>query len=345
MDISGIYFIYGLCVMFDFMMVWFFMRKNNGLLSRLVAVLMAIIGLQCLKDLFFIQPGKELSDFEWYVMSATDMVVIPLYAFILIELCRPASLSVRTMVCHELSFVVPVVLLIVTHEHIFYYAVVAWAVIYGSVYAAWTVNAIPKYHALLKQCFSYDENINLNWLKVILGSFLILLALWIVNCLVANIYIEATYLLGSLVLWMSICYFIYKHESVIEELSERGAYEISEASNPPRLTEIGARITALFRNEKIYLNPNLKLSDIARAIGTNRTYVSAFFNKEAGCSFYDYVNRLRIDYACNLLVGSKENLSQIAEKSGFNSAQSLIRVFSTIKGMSPTEYRGGGTSC
>ncbi len=97
--------------------------------------------------------------------------------------------------------------------------------------------------------------------------------------------------------------------------------------------------------EKIYLNPNLKLSDIAKATGTNRTYVSTFFNKEAGCTFYDYVNRLRIGAACDLLVNSKENLSQIAEKSGFNSAHSFIRVFSKIKGVSPTEYRravGGG---
>ncbi len=162
--------------------------------------------------------------------------------------------------------------------------------------------------------------------------------------MIVNIYIETVYMSGSLIIWMFICYFIYKHESVIEELSKRGANEIPEDSNSGEadMSEIGMRITALFCNEKIYLNPNLKLSDIAKAIGTNRTYVSTFFNKEAGCTFYDYVNRLRIDAACDLLVNSKENLSQIAEKSGFNSAHSFIRVFSKITGVSPTEYRRGG---
>lgn len=105
------------------------------------------------------------------------------------------------------------------------------------------------------------------------------------------------------------------------------------------MSEIGKRISTLFDNDRIFLNPNLKVSDIATEIGTNRTYVSAFFNKEAGCTFYDYVNKYRIDYACNLLLNSEENIVQIAEKSGFNCSQSFIRVFSKIKGTSPTKYR------
>ena len=46
----AIYFIYGLCVMFYFMMAWLFYRKDKELLSRLVTVLMLVIGMQCLKE-------------------------------------------------------------------------------------------------------------------------------------------------------------------------------------------------------------------------------------------------------------------------------------------------------
>lgn len=56
----AIYFIYGLCVMFYFMMSWLFYRKDKEMLSRLVTVLMFVVGLQCLKDLFFIKPITEL---------------------------------------------------------------------------------------------------------------------------------------------------------------------------------------------------------------------------------------------------------------------------------------------
>ncbi len=238
--------------MFDFMMTWVFIRKNNELLSKLVAVLMAVIGLQCLKDLFLISADSVMDNFDWHIMTATDMVSVPLYAFILVELCRPASLTLRSIVWQELSFVAPIALFVVTRNYIFYYAAVAWAGVYGFGYAVWAIFTIPKYHARLKQCFSYDENINLNWLKIILGSFSIILSLWIIDCLIVNIYIETVYMLGSLIIWMFICYCIYKHESVIEELSKMGACEIPDDSNSGEtdMSEIGVRITALFCNGK-----------------------------------------------------------------------------------------------
>lgn len=328
--------------MFDFMMAWIFIRKNKELLSKLVALLMLVLGTQCLKDLFFLSPYSDIDNFSWHIMSATDMIAVPLYAFILVELCRPTTLTFRSMIVQELTFVVPVTLFIAIQNYVFYYITVVWAAIYGFGYAAWTIITIPKYHALLKQRFSYDENINLNWLKVILSSFAIILSLWIIDCLIVNIDIEAIYMFGSLIIWMFICYFIYRHESVIEELSESGApVELRDAPNTAEadMSEIGRRIMVLFHDDKIFLNPNLKLSDIATALGTNRTYVSTFFNKEAGCTFYDYVNRLRVDFACALLINSKESLNIIAEKSGFNSPQSFIRVFNKIKGVSPTKYR------
>lgn len=87
----AIYFIYGLCVMFYFMMSWLFYRKDKKLLSRLVAVMMFVIGLQCLKDLFFIKPFTEIDELDWMVITAADMIVVPLYAFVLIELCSHAQ--------------------------------------------------------------------------------------------------------------------------------------------------------------------------------------------------------------------------------------------------------------
>ena len=66
----AIYFIYGLCVMFYFMMSWLFYRKDKEMLSRLVTVLMFVIGLQCLKDLFFIKPITELDEIDWMVVTA-----------------------------------------------------------------------------------------------------------------------------------------------------------------------------------------------------------------------------------------------------------------------------------
>ena len=100
-----IYFIYGLCVMFYFMMSWLFFHKDKELLSRLVAVLMLVIGVQCLKNLYFIKPINDPNEIRWMMTIASDVVAIPLYAFILIELCSPTSLTRRTIIVHELVFI------------------------------------------------------------------------------------------------------------------------------------------------------------------------------------------------------------------------------------------------
>ena len=66
---------------------------------------------------------------------------------------------------------------------------------------------------------------------------------------------------------------------------------------------------------------------MALAAGTNRTYLSRYFNRQNGQTFYDYVNSYRIQYAENLLKSTNFPLPEIAIKSGFNSISTFRRVF------------------
>lgn len=328
--------------MFYSMMTWLFLRKDRERLSRLVAMLMAVIGLESVKDLFFLNASVLTQPFIWSVMTAVDMVAVPMYAFVLIELCRPGWLTLKTMIIHEIPFVILPLLLITTRHEIFYDIEVGWAAVYGFGYAIWTLTMIPRYHGHLKERFSYDENINLNWLRIILFSFFVILGLWIVDCLVISVATESVYMLMTLVIWMFICYFIYRHESVIGELSDETALAVPDTFPEDGMSELNRRIQRLFTEERIFLNPRLKLSDVATLVGTNRTYISNFFNKENGATFYEYINRLRIEYACTLLRDTSDKLETVAEKSGFNSISTFRRAFLQFCGCTPAEYRGGG---
>lgn len=330
--------------MFYSMMSWFFFHKNRETLSRLVAVLMIVLAIQCVKDLFFISPEDETESNEWMIMTLTDMIAVPLYAFLLIELCRPGSLGWRMIVIHEFPFVLFPVLFIITRARIFYYADVVWAAIYGFGSAVWAVITIPKYHQLLKQRFSYEDNINLNWLRYILLSFFVVLSLWIIDCLVIDFDIEAVYMMGSIIIWMFICYFIYRHESVINELAEPIIADESAAPVDVNFTGLKECILNLFEIERIYLNPQLRLSDVAAMANSNRTYVSRFFNDNKGKTFFEFVNEYRVRYAMTLLKTSDEKLDIIAEKSGFSSRQSFHRVFSKIAGSTPEQYRSSANA-
>lgn len=339
MTVSGIYFIYGLSVMFYFIMTWFFLRKNKALLSRLMALLMFVLGVQCVKDLFFISPEYGSDMFIWSVMTATDMVAVPLYGFVLAELCEPGTLTIRKMILQLIPFALLPVLFIFTHLYIFFYIEVAWAAIYGGSYAVWATFTIPKYHKLLKQRFSYTENINLNWLRIILLSFFVILVLWIIDCLVLDLDIEAMYMLGSLMILMWLCYFIYKHESVIDELSEPSDNTEAVTIDLTPGDELQQRIKQLFEDERIYLNPQLKLSDVAALTNSNRTYISRCFNEHHGKTFFEFVNEYRVNYAKELLRSTSERMEIVAEQSGFSSRQSFHRVFLKIAGCPPEQYR------
>lgn len=202
---------------------------------------------------------------------------------------------------------------------------------------------IPRYHKFLKQRFSYDDNINLNWLRTIMISFFAILSLWIVDCVVIDFDIEVVYMAGALVIWMFLCYFIYRHGSVIDELSEPVAPECQCVACDVASDALTERIRILFEVERVFLNPHLKLSDVASMSNSNRTYVSRFFNSSHGKTFFEFVNEYRVNYAKELLKTTTEKLDVVAEMSGFNSRQSFHRVFSKLTGCTPEKYRSAAT--
>ena len=66
--------------------------------------------------------------------------------------------------------------------------------------------------------------------------------------------------------------------------------------------------------KRLYLNPKLTISDVAAAIGSNRTYLSDYLNKNLGVTFYEYVNRYRVMEACDILVDENNHLlKEVAE--------------------------------
>lgn len=61
-DLSTLYYVYGMCTMFYAIMTYFFVRKGDRL-SRLVALLMCTLTLQCLSVNFFLTMDSHIDDF------------------------------------------------------------------------------------------------------------------------------------------------------------------------------------------------------------------------------------------------------------------------------------------
>ena len=100
-----------------------------------------------------------------------------------------------------------------------------------------------------------------------------------------------------------------------------------------------ATLEAWLEKEKPYLNPDFQLMDLRQVLPLNRSYLSQFSNKEYGCTFYQWVNGLRIEQAKRLLTEQPElKIQDVAKRCGFSSRQVFSRTFLRETGQIPSEW-------
>lgn len=136
-------------------MAWLFWFRSKGRAKHMIAILMAIIALQYIKDLFFIDlcytsPSCFISNF----LTASDFVAVPFYGYILVELCRPGSLKLRHIVLSLSPFILLPILYAATHLHWIFTILIALSTLYGIACAGWMVRELPRYHRRLKDEYS-----------------------------------------------------------------------------------------------------------------------------------------------------------------------------------------------
>jgi AraC-like DNA-binding protein len=84
----------------------------------------------------------------------------------------------------------------------------------------------------------------------------------------------------------------------------------------------------------------LSLGQVAQAAHASTFYFCKMFKKVTGANFTDYVSRVRIEKAKNLLLNRNLRVSEIAFEVGFQSLTHFNRIFKKVVGQSPTQYKG-----
>lgn len=103
--------------------------------------------------------------------------------------------------------------------------------------------------------------------------------------------------------------------------------------------DIASLLAEAMKREKLYMKPHLTLGELAERLGTNRTYLSRYFNQSQHKTFFEYINAMRIKIAVDMLERTNYTLDVVAEKSGFNSLSTFRRAFVSTYDMSPSVYR------
>ena len=119
----------------------------------------------------------------------------------------------------------------------------------------------------------------------------------------------------------------------------RSTAEEEQENEDPVRADYRATLEAWIEQEKPYLNPDFQLIDLRQVLPLNRTYLSRLINSEYGCSFYQWVNGLRIEEAKRLMTEQPDlKLQEVAERCGFSSPVVFSRVFTRETGVAPSKW-------
>lgn len=112
--------------------------------------------------------------------------------------------------------------------------------------------------------------------------------------------------------------------------------------NAAQLEEFKHRLETIMLSEKVFLRSDLTLPKLAKAVDCSVNHLSQVINSGYGMSFFDFLNRHRIEYAKNELRecdGHKSAILNVAFAAGFNSNSAFYAAFKKYSGQTPAQYR------
>ena len=102
------------------------------------------------------------------------------------------------------------------------------------------------------------------------------------------------------------------------------------------------RLDHFVQSQKVFLRPDMTLPKLAEAVGCSVNNLSQVINSGFGTSFFDYLNRYRIEHAREMLASRDKHSSvilNIAFAVGFNSNSAFYSAFKKHVGQTPAQYR------
>ncbi|WP_113906813.1 helix-turn-helix domain-containing protein [Aliidiomarina celeris] len=209
------------------------------------------------------------------------------------------------------------------------------------------------YRKQVKLIFADEANRNLNW--IILTSCLITFT-WVYSLIVLaaeNKLQQFGFSETGVLILLSIVVWLFAHKGikqqggfsdttetadVISEVTQTKAYQNS-ALRETDLERIAEKLTVALASDKLHLDSSLNLVKLARNIAEPAQYVSQTLSQHLHTTFFDFINKARIDDAKKLLASTNDSVLDIAYATGFNSRSAFYKAFKQYTQQTPREFR------
>lgn len=202
--------------------------------------------------------------------------------------------------------------------------------IYNTLYPALNLRNIYRYRRFIVDYSSEAQRISLDWLAAVQVFILACVPVPLAGLLLDMETFSSSYfvwlgVLPTFVFYMMLCYNMLDKNYLIVQPE---ALKVEDM--PPNLPALDRkRLERYLREKKPYLDPKLRITDLAAGLSTNRSYLSAFINKEYGMNFCRLINRCRLMALDRLRVSpanaGKTNM-ELVLMAGFSGYRNYLRV-------------------
>lgn len=218
--------------------------------------------------------------------------------------------------------------------------------VYSLSYVAAALVRVHRYRRRLLQQRSDADRMSLRWLDVMAACQIIIWIIATTQWLATLPGIDYRLLFGAVAAWVCVMGWLSLNQSpVADELTtaaETAAAPDAADSDDARFPAVEARLLQLMQgDEALYREPALTIGQVAKRSGYPEYLVSAVINRRFGGTFWDYINRLRIE-AVRARLADREDartILDIAYDCGFTSKSTFNAAFKRQVGETPSGYR------
>ena len=205
---------------------------------------------------------------------------------------------------------------------------------------------LRQYKRFIDNTYADTENKRLEKVQIILILFIVGVFLAFVSNIIGRWrFMDNALLLAIPSLFFSILLFMigYLGSRTMFSISNVNDKEFSSPSpnmsgndNEQTVSSFTVSLEQLMNKQQLYLRHDLKISDVALLLGSNRTYIQRSIMELSGESFTKYINRKRIEYAIELQKNHPEyNIETIATQSGYTHLGTFYRNYKIVTGKTP----------
>ena len=218
------------------------------------------------------------------------------------------------------------------------------------IYLIFSIRILRQHAKDIQEAYSYEEGINLKWLKNLLLGITVIAVIILIGLLISDLvpiishYLKATLIYSALAILPFYMSFYAIRQQLTYPVNQELApskYEASKMTAGESKT-MAERLSEHMKLIKPYLDPHLSIKKLAEDLETHPKDLSRVINENFNKNFFNYVNAHRVEEFQHRVQDPKNKhytLIAIAYDCGFNTKSAFYRIFRQITGMTPAAYK------